>query len=181
MAFRAVPRSWPVHRLKTFRLRNFCFGRESEVVEGCLLEQQIEATRIQLSDSRSLKSANGLRLSMASLTTSLIQGICLFAVGINWAKAFLGITSIAASGGSSFIHSDPVRYALRYVSAVLATATLWVIWNGWRLRNRSSARWRKVPLSSSEKWNIALGLASSILSWVFIIAEVFAHQKMHPR
>src|SRR5262249_4500043 len=156
-------RPLPVRRVKIFRLRNFCFGRESEVVERCLLEQQIEASRMQLSDSRSFKSANGLRLSIASLTTSLIQGICLFAVGINWGKVVFGITSVAASGGCSFSHSDPVRYALRYLSAVLAASTLWVIWNGWRLRNRSSARWRKVPLSLSEKWNIALSLTSSIL------------------
>jgi len=127
------------------------------------------------------KAANGVRLSVASVTTSLIQGICLLAVGANWAKVAFGITSVTASGGSSFIHSDPVRYALRYASAILATATLWVIWNGWRLRNRSSARWRKVPLTRGEKWNIAIGLGSSIVSWVLIVAEVFAHQKMHPR
>ena len=125
--------------------------------------------------------ASNVRLSLASITTSLIQGLCLFAVGINWAKVALGVTSVAASGGSPFIHSDPVRYALRYLSAMLATATLWVIWNGWRLRNRGSARWRKVPLTRREKLNIAVGLGSSILSWALIVAEVFAHQKMHPR
>jgi len=145
------------------------------------LEDQIQASSVQLSNFSSSKSAGDLRLSIASVTTSLIQGICLFAVGINWAKVVLGITSVAASGGSPFIHSDPVRYALRYVSAILAIATLWVIWNGWRLRNRSSARWRKVPLTAREKWNIAVGLGSSILSWILIVAEVFAHQKMHPR
>ncbi len=88
---------------------------------------------------------------------------------------------MTAASGSSLIHSDAVRYALRYVSAFFATATLWVIWNGWRLRNRTAARWRKVPLTSREKWTIAFGLFSSLLSWVLIVAEVFAHQKMHPR
>ncbi|HLK04824.1 MAG TPA: hypothetical protein VKT53_10320 [Candidatus Acidoferrum sp.] len=145
------------------------------------MEDHLESSRIALPMLSEPKSASELRLSVASVTTSLIQGICLFAVGINWAKVALGITSVAASGGSSFIHSDPVRYGLRYLSAILATATLWVIWNGWRLRKSSAARWRKVPLTSREKWNIGLGLASSILSWVLIVAEVFAHQKMHPR
>lgn len=145
------------------------------------LGDQIETSQGQPVTSSDAKSANGIRLSIASAITSLIQGICVFAVGINWAKVVFGITSVATSGGSSFIHSDPVRYALRYLSAILATSTLWVIWNGWRLRNRSSARWRKVPLSKSEKWNITIGLSSSILSWALIIAEVFAHQKMHPR
>lgn len=142
---------------------------------------ETQTSQMALPQIDQTKSSNEVRLSAASVTASLIQGICLFAVGINWAKVVLGVTSVAASSGSPFIHSDPVRYALRYLSAILATATLWVIFNGWRLRNRTSARWRKRPLSGSEKWNIAIGLASSILSWVLIVAEVFAHQKMHPR
>lgn len=145
------------------------------------MEYRIKASQVALSDRPKSKSANEVRLSVASVTASLMQGICIFAVGINWAKVAFGVTSVAASGGSSLIHSDPVRYGLRYLSAILATATLWVIWNGWRLRNRSAARWRKVPLTSREKWTIAIGLVSSILSWVLIVAEVFAHQKMHPR
>src|SRR5215831_20250267 len=141
----------------------------------------METSQVTMPELDGSKSSNEVRLSVASVTASLIQGICLFAVGINWAKVVLGVTSVAASGGSPFIHSDPVRYTLRYLSAILATATLWVIYNGWRLRNRSSARWRKRPLSNSEKWSIAIGLSSSVLSWVLIVAEVFAHQKMHPR
>ena len=143
------------------------------------MEDRISAPAAALSVAEP-KSLNKLGLSVASVTTSLVQGICLFAVGINSAKVALGITSLAASGGVPFIHSDPVRYALRYLSAFLATATLWVIWNGWRLRNRGSARWRKVPLTSRQKWSIALGIGSALLSWILIIAEVFAHQKMHP-
>jgi hypothetical protein len=145
------------------------------------LEEQIETSQTALSDSSKPKVSNEIRLSIASVTASLIQGICLFAVSINSAKILLGITSVAASGGAPFIHSDPVRYGLRYLSAILATATLWVIWNGWRLRNRSAARWRKIPLTRREKWTIVFGLASSVISWILIIAEVFVHQKMHPR
>jgi len=141
----------------------------------------METSQAALPQLDGSKSRKEVRLSAASVAASVIQGICVFAVGINWAKVALGITSVAASGGSSLIHSDPVRHALAYLSAILATATLWVIWNGWRLRNRTSARWRKRSLSNSEKWNIAIGLTSSILSWALIVAEVFAHQKMHSR
>src|SRR5262249_23939931 len=148
---------------------------------GCILEEQAktqELVRAPLSDQR---LAGELRLSFAALASAVIQGICTFAVAVSAARLFLGVASVTTAGGSSLIHSDPVRFALRYVSAFLATATLWVIWNGWRLRNRGSARWRRVPLTSGEKWNIVIGLTSSILSWVLIVAEVFAHQKMHPR
>jgi hypothetical protein len=145
------------------------------------LENPVEisnALALALSKSKPFSEA---RLSAVSLATSVIQGFCVFAVGINAAKVALGITSVAASGAAAWLHSDPVRFVLRYLSAFLSIATLWVIWNGWRLRNRSSASWRRVSLTKRQKWSIALGLASSLLSWVLIIVEVFAHQKMHPR
>lgn len=127
------------------------------------------------------KLTSEMRLSFAALTSAVIQGICAFVVAMNAAKLALGFTSVATAGGSSLIHSDPVRLALRYVSAALATATLYVIWNGWRLRNRRESQWRRVPLTKREKWMIAFGLLSAAASWFLIIAEVYAHQRIHPR
>jgi len=122
-----------------------------------------------------------MRLSFAALTSATIQGICAFLIAMNSIKLALGITSAATAGGSSLIHSDPIRLALRYVSAALATTTLYVIWNGWRLRNRRESQWRRVPLTKREKWVIAFGLLSAAASWFLIIAEVYAHQRIHPR
>jgi hypothetical protein len=145
------------------------------------LENRLQVGEAPVPTLAQPKPVSGIRLSVVSLTTSFIQGICVLAVGINAAKVILGITSVAASGGSAWIHSDPVRFGLRYLSLFLSFATLWVIWNGWRLRNRSAASWRKAPLARREKWSIAFGLLSSVISWILIVAEVFAHQKMHPR
>ena len=122
-----------------------------------------------------------MKLSFAALASASIQGICAFVVAMNAAKLALGFTSVAAAGGSSFIHSDPVRLALRYVSATLATGTLYVIWNGWRLRNRRESQWRRAALTKRDKWTIAFGLLSAATSWFLIIAEVFAHERIHPR
>lgn len=127
------------------------------------------------------KLASEKRLSWAALASAAIQGLCVFAVAANSVKVVLGITSVAASGSSSFIHSDPVRVTLRYVSAFLATATLYVIWNGWRLRKRAASTWRRLPLTKNQRWAIGLGLLSAFASWFLIIAEIFAHQRMHPR
>ena len=121
------------------------------------------------------------RLSLAALAGAAIQGLCVFAVAANSVKVALGVTSVAAGGGSSLIHSDPIRLTLRYVSAALASATFYVIWTGWRLRNRTASQWRRVPLTRRQKWAIAFGLFSALASWFLIIAEVFAHQRMHPR
>jgi len=119
------------------------------------------------------------RLSFATLTSAVIQGLCVFVVASNAAKVALGLTGAAGAAGSSIFHSDPVRLTLRYVSAVLATLTLYVVWNGRRLRNRAASQWRKVALSRRQKRAIGFALLSALGSWCVIIAEVFAHQRMH--
>ncbi len=137
-----------------------------------------EIARLSL---KSHKPTSEMRLSFAALTSAAIQGVCAFLIAMNTIKVALGFTSVAAAGKSSLVHSDPVRLVLRYVSAVLATATLYVIWNAWRLRRRRESQWRRVPLSRREKWMIAFGLLSAAASWFLIIAEVYAHQRIHPR
>lgn len=146
-----------------------------------MLGEQAKKQEIAGQALKHYKLTREVKLSFAALTSAAIQGICAFLIAMNSIKLALGITSAATAGGSSFIHSDPVRLILRYVSAVLATATLYVIWNGWRLRNRREAQWRKVSLPRREKWMIAFGLLSAAASWFLIIAEVYAHQRIHPR
>ena len=147
----------------------------------CVLQDLAKSPGNDRLSVQSQKLNSGMRLSLAALTSAAVQGICAFLIAMNSIKLALGITSAATAGGSSFIHSDPVRLILRYVSAVLATATLYVIWNGWRLRNRREAQWRRILLTRREKWMIAFGLLSAAASWFLIIAEVYAHQRIHPR
>jgi hypothetical protein len=120
------------------------------------------------------------RLAIPSLTAAVIQAICVFSMAANTVKVALGIGSAAAAGGASFVHSDPVRIPLMIVAAMGATVTQYVVWKGWRLRNLPSARWRKRPLSSAERWRIGAALASSILSWLLVICEILAHRALHP-
>ncbi len=151
------------------------------LVRGCILVEQAKTQQITGPRLKNHKLASEMRLSFAALTSATIQGVCAFLVAMNAAKLALGLTSVATAGKSSLVHSDAVRLALRYVSAALATATLYVIWNGWRLRNRRESQWRRVPLSRREKWMIWFGLFSAAASWFLIIAEVYAHRQIHPR
>lgn len=157
------------------------FGGGPHLLQGCPLADQTETQELVSPPQPDQKLRNEKRLSFAALTGAAIQGLCVFAVAANSVKVALGVTSVAAGGGSSLIHSDPIRLTLRYVSAALASATFYVIWNGWRLRNRTASQWRRVPLTRRQKWAIAFGLFSALASWFLIIAEVFAHQRMHPR
>jgi len=145
------------------------------------LGEQARTPEIVSPSAKFHKLTSEMKLSFAALASATIQGICAFLVAMNSVKLALGITSAATAGGSSLIHSDPVRLVLRYISATLATATLYVIWNGWRLRNRRESQWRRVHLTKREKWVIAFGVLSAATSWFLIIAEVYAHQRIHPR
>ena len=91
---------------------------------GCILEEQTKTQEINSPSPKIHKLTSELKLSFAALTSAANQGICAFVIAMNSVKLALGITSAVAAGGSSLVHSDPVRLALRYVSATLATATL---------------------------------------------------------
>ena len=145
------------------------------------MEEQAKTQEVDRPHAKNHKLTSEMKLSFAALTSAAIQGICAFVIAMNSVKLALGITSAVTAGGYSLIHSDPVRLALRYVSATLATATLYVVWNGWRLRRRRESQWRKTPLTRRQKWMIAFGLLSAVASWFLIIAEVYAHQRIHPR
>lgn len=118
--------------------------------------------------------------SLGSVSAATIQGLCLFAVVVGPIRALLGITSVAAASGFSFLHSDPIRLPLRYVSVLLALITFYLTWNGWRLARRPAARWRVRPQSKQEKRNTQIGFVSSIVSMLLIVAEMWLHKVMHP-
>ncbi len=114
-----------------------------------------------------------------SMGSGLAQGVCVLLMAANSIKALLGISSAAVAGGSSWLHADAVRIPLMIIAGVTATFTIYTIWNGWRLRNSPSARWRKRPLSRKEKVSIAAGLFFSILSLLLVVGELVAHRILH--
>jgi hypothetical protein len=114
-------------------------------------------------------------LSAASLVGATIQGVCAILVASSSLKVLLGVVGIAAAVKTSSFHSDKFRVPLLLVSAALASLTLYVLWNGWRLRRRPAASWRIRPLSRAQKLGIWFSLLASVLSWLLIIVEIIEH------
>ena len=127
------------------------------------------------------EQGGSLRFGLTSCGAAVVQGACVFLMLGNSLKVFLGIGSATAAGSSSFLHSDPVRIPLMILAAVFATITLYVIWNGWRLRKRPEAQWRRRPLTRRERWSIGVGLGASVLSWLLVLGELYAHRVLHPK
>jgi hypothetical protein len=138
------------------------------------------SARIEQLEAEETALAGGTRIASATFGISVLQGLCVWFMAVGSAKLALGLGTVGAAGAASFIHSDPVRIPLMVVAVLGATMTLFVIWNQLRLRNNPAAQWRRKPLTTSEKRRIGFAVGASLLSYLLVIAEIFAHIYLHP-
>ena len=124
-------------------------------------------------------SSPSLLLSSAALVGSLVEGACAILVASASAKLFVGLGPVAGAVKASRLHSDIVRIPVLLVSAAAALITLLVLWNGWRARKRSAARWRKKPMTLREKFSFAITLVASVLTVALVVGEVIEHPIFH--
>jgi hypothetical protein len=75
---------------------------------------------------------------LISFRVAVAQGACVFPMMGKPLKVTLGGSAIAVAS-SSFLHSDPVRILLTILAGVCANIFLYLIWNGWHLRNPPQA------------------------------------------
>jgi len=114
-------------------------------------------------------------LAVASAIGGAIQGACAILVASSSLKGFVGVAALAAAVKSSKLHSEIVRIPLMAISVVLACLTLFVLWNAHRLRNLPSARWRRRPLTSAQKFSIVFSLLLSVLTLLLVFYELTLH------
>ena len=145
------------------------------------MHEHAAAASLNESDREQSSHKRALQIGVPSFAGGLIQGACALLMATNAGKALLGLATTTVAARISFIHSDPIRIPLMVLSALGATLVLYVLWNGWRLRTSSAARWRRQPLTKRERWSVAFALACSLLTWALVIGEYFAHPIVHPR
>jgi hypothetical protein len=121
------------------------------------------------------KTRSSLILPTLSLVGGIIQGACAILIASSSLKVLVGLTALAAAMKSSRFHSDVVRIPLIVISSALACWTLFVVWNGWRLRNRTAARWRKKSLTFRQKLAICVSVASALVTLSLVIGEIVVH------
>jgi len=126
-------------------------------------------------------SSPSLLLSSAAFVGSLVEGACAILVASASAKLFVGLGAVAGAVKASRLHADIVRVPVLLVSAAAALITLWVLWNSWRARNRSAARWRKRPRTLPERFSFAFALLASVLTLALVVGEAFEHPIFHIR
>lgn len=124
-------------------------------------------------------SSLSVLLSSAAFVGSLVEGACAILVASASAKLFIGIGAVAAAVKASRLHADIVRIPALLVSAACAAIMLVVLWNSWRARNRSAARWRKKPLTMRERVSFAITLLASVLTLALVVGEAIEHPIFH--
>jgi hypothetical protein len=124
-------------------------------------------------------SSPSLLLSGAAFLGSLVEGACAILVASASAKLFVGLGAVAGAVKASRLHADIIRIPVLLVSAAAAVIMLVVLWNAWRARNLSSARWRKRPMTIREKFSFAITLLASVLTLALVVGEAIEHPLFH--
>ena len=130
-------------------------------------------------DETQKSSSHSLLLSSAALVGSLVEGACAILVASASAKLFLGVGAVAGAVKASRLHADIVRIPVLLVSTAAALISLLVLWNAWRARNRSAARWRKRPMTLREKFSLAATLLASVMTLGLVVGEAIEHPIFH--
>ena len=130
-------------------------------------------------DEAQKSSFHSLLLSSAALVGGFIESACAILVASASAKLFLGLGAVAGAVKASRLHADVVRIPVLLVSAAAALITLLVLWNAWRARNQSGARWRKRPMTLREKFSLAATLLASVMTLGLVVGEAIEHPIFH--
>jgi hypothetical protein len=130
-------------------------------------------------NSEKLNGPIGVASSGTSLFLATIEAVCVFVVSANGVAALIGSSGIVLAGGARFFHQAAIRLPLLTFATAVALFNLWTLLNTWRKRRAPAAQSRLRPLSASERRQIAVIAVLSLLTLVFVGAELFVHHRLH--
>ncbi len=120
-------------------------------------------------------------IGMGSVWFAIAQAACATTVFLKSIAVVLGISVVSAAGVLELFHGTAARIILLLFALSGATVNLYLVGNTWRLRRNPAARWRLRPLSPAERRRIAIAVSTSLLTFLVLGLEVWAHFYLHPR
>jgi hypothetical protein len=144
------------------------------------------SNQTEVSSSLSTPAADNRKvlraLNWSSFGFALLQNICAAVLAVNGIRVAIGLGSLAAAGGvwpAVFkFHADAIRIPMMVIALVGAIINLLALWQIKRLRERPSAQWRRVPLSSRQKRSERLQFVLSIVTLVLLAFEYLLHRHL---
>lgn len=109
------------------------------------------------------------------LLFAVLESVCVFLIGLSKMGILVGVSSLLAAEKASSFHSEKFRIPILLIAVLGAVINLYSVWNFHRLRNASSAAWRRRPLTRRQKIKDSVLVALSALALVLVCAEIFVH------
>ena len=119
-------------------------------------------------------------IGMGSVWFAMAQAACATSVFLKSIAVLLGISVFSAASALEFLHQPIARIILLLFALSGAAANLYLVWNTWKLRRNPAARWRLRPLSAAERRRMAIAISTSLLTFIVLGVEVWAHLLLHP-
>ncbi len=119
-------------------------------------------------------------MGVGSVWFAIAQAACASTVFLKSIAVLLGVSVVTAASALELFHTPAARIILLLFALGGAGANLYLVWNTWRLRRNPAARWRLQRLNAAERRRIAIALTTSILTFVVLGVEVWAHLILHP-
>ncbi|HVZ84077.1 MAG TPA: hypothetical protein VG893_10425 [Terracidiphilus sp.] len=122
-------------------------------------------------------------VSWASMLIALAQNLCTAVLTISGIRVAIGLSALAAAGGTYApargFHQDAIRIPMLIIAAAGAIINLAVLFWIWHLRSRPSAQWRKRELSAKEKRSERLQVVLAIVTLILVGLETWTHPMVH--
>jgi hypothetical protein len=120
-----------------------------------------------------------LKQSGGAFLLAAVEAVCVFYIAAAKSGLVLAAAGIAASGWATVLHRDIFRIPVLTIAAGGALLNLYLLWHTQKLRNASSAAWRRRPLTRSERWRIGAVLLLSLMTMLVTAAEICIHRALH--
>lgn len=119
-------------------------------------------------------------VGMGSVWFAIAQAACATSVFLKSIAVVLGISVVSAAGALELFHGHIARIILVLFAVSGAALNLYLVWNTLKLRRNPAARWRQRPLTTGERRRTTIAVATSLLTFVVLGLEVWAHFLLHP-
>jgi hypothetical protein len=121
-------------------------------------------------------------LNWSAVFFAVLQSVCSAFIALSSIRLLIGATAFAFSVGvvklGDKMHIAAIRIPMMLFALIGSLLNLFVLWQVWRLRSRSSSAWRQKPVSPQKRRSEILQLLLSVVTLFLLTAEYWAHWKL---
>jgi hypothetical protein len=121
-------------------------------------------------------------LNWSAVFFAVLQSVCSAFIALSSIRLLIGATAFAFSVGvvklGDKMHIAAIRIPMMLFALIGSLLNLFVLWQVWRLRRRSSSAWRQKPVSPQKRRSEILQLLLSVVTLFLLTAEYWAHWKL---